>query len=85
MAKAPPLLPTTRARRSSSTANTSHTAAHKQMYAVGTTVSKVFVDEEMGEERPFSGSVIGYDTVEKLYNYIKTDDQSLITWRNKHV
>jgi hypothetical protein len=24
-------------------------------------------------------------TVEKLYNYIKTDDQSLITWRNKHV
>ena len=72
-AKAPPLLPTRARRSKSSTANTSHTAAHKQMYAVGTTVSKVFFDEEMGEERPFSGSVIGYDTEEKLYS-VKYED-----------
>ena len=24
-------------------------------------------------------------TVEKIYRYIQTDDESLVTWRNKHV
>ena len=42
-------------------------------YKIGATVSKVFVDEEIGEERPFSGNVIGYDKEENLYK-IKYED-----------
>ena len=39
----------------------------KQKYAVGTTVSKVFHDAELGEERPFSGEVISYNAKKTLY------------------
>jgi hypothetical protein len=42
-------------------------------YKIGATVSKVFVDEKIGKERPFSGNVIGYDKEEKLYK-IKYED-----------
>ena len=45
----------------------------KQKYAVGTTVSKVFHDPELGEERPFSGEVISYDAKKTLY-WVRYED-----------
>lgn len=45
----------------------------KQKYAVGTTVSKVFHDAELGEERPFSGEVISYDAKKTLY-WVRYED-----------
>lgn len=42
-------------------------AASMPKHAVGTTVSKNFYDDEIGEERPFSGKVTAYDADEKLY------------------
>ena len=45
----------------------------KSKYPVGTSVSKVFRDEDTGTERPFSGSVTQYDASAKLYS-IKYED-----------
>ena len=45
----------------------------KQKYAVGTTVSKVFHDADLGEERPFSGEVISYDAKKTLY-WVRYED-----------
>jgi len=53
--------------------------SNKPKYANGTTVSKVFMDEDDGEEKPFSGKVTGYDVEEKTYcvRYEDGDEEDL--------
>jgi hypothetical protein len=49
-------------------------AAHSSKYyaAVGTVVSKIFLDD-YGNERPFYGNIVGYDADSKLYK-VRYDD-----------
>eukprot|EP00956_Cyclotella_meneghiniana_P007682 scaffold10314_cov55-Cyclotella_meneghiniana.AAC.2 len=44
------------------------------IYPIGTAVSKLFTDPETGEERPYSGFVISYDSEFKLYKIRYDED-----------
>jgi len=55
--------------------NNSSSEYNIKKYAIGTAVSKFFLDEDRdGEEHPFSGEVVGYDAIEKLYQVRYEDD-----------
>ena len=43
------------------------------MYPIGTRLSKIFIDEEDGSERPFSGEVTAYDAKSKFYSILYED------------
>jgi len=45
----------------------------QQRYATGQRMSKVFFDEVTGEQRSFSGTVIGFDVERELYE-VRYDD-----------
>ena len=45
-----------------------------QQYEVGTKVSKSFFDEELGEIRPFAGSIVSFGKCELHVHMKKTDD-----------
>jgi len=42
-------------------------------YTIGTSVSKIFYSEELGMDRSYSGTVVGYDSKDSLYS-VRYDD-----------